>query len=79
MQSELVYPLVMDGVHDLGGVAGFGAIEVEADEQTFHEAWEATAFRINIASKGVRVTPSPTRARTTQPRTDPLDPRGAKP
>lgn len=40
----------MDGIHDLGGMAGFGAIEVEQDEPTFHEDWEALAFRINVAS-----------------------------
>lgn len=40
----------MDGIHDLGGMAGFGPIEVELDEPTFHEAWEATAFRLNVAS-----------------------------
>ena len=38
----------MNGIHDLGGMAGFGPVEVEADEPTFHEAWEA--FRINVAS-----------------------------
>ena len=40
----------MDGIHDLGGVEGFGAVEVERDEPTFHETWEATAFRLNVAS-----------------------------
>ncbi len=43
----------MDGIHDLGGMAGFGAIDVEVDEPTFHEPWEATAFRINVASIGL--------------------------
>lgn len=43
----------MDGIYDLGGKAGFGRIGVEVDEPTFHEAWEATAFRINVASIGV--------------------------
>lgn len=42
----------MDGIYDLGGMAGFGAVEVEADEPTFHEPWEATAFRLNLASVG---------------------------
>ena len=42
----------MDGIHDLGGMAGFGAIEVERDEPTFHEAWEAIAFRLNLFSIG---------------------------
>lgn len=43
----------MDGLYDLGGVTGFGVVEVEADEPTFHEAWEATAFRINVASVAI--------------------------
>ena len=43
----------MDAIYDLGGVVGFGAIEVEANEPTFHEAWEALAFRINLSSIGV--------------------------
>lgn len=30
----------MDGIHDLGGVDGFGAIYVERDEPVFHEDWE---------------------------------------
>ena len=42
----------MDGIYDLGGVAGFGAIEVESNEPTFHEDWEALAFRINVAAIG---------------------------
>ncbi len=43
----------MDGIHDLGGMAGFGAIDVEADEPTFHEGWESKAFRLNIAAIGL--------------------------
>ena len=31
----------MDGIHDLGGREGFGAIEVNETEEQFHEAWEA--------------------------------------
>ena len=43
----------MDGIYDLGGMVGFGPIEIEADEPTFHEPWEATAFRLNVASIGL--------------------------
>jgi nitrile hydratase beta subunit len=39
----------MDGVHDLGGIAGFGPVEREADEPVFHEDWERDVFRINGA------------------------------
>ena len=31
----------MDGVHDVGGMHGFGPVEREADEPTFHARWEA--------------------------------------
>jgi nitrile hydratase subunit beta len=40
----------MDGVHDLGGLDGFGAVEVEQDEPVFHEDWERRAFRLNLAT-----------------------------
>jgi len=34
----------MDGIHDLGGMEGFGPIEREADEPVFHHDWERRAF-----------------------------------
>lgn len=34
----------MDGVHDLGGMQGFGPVEVEADEPVFHQDWEGRVF-----------------------------------
>ena len=37
----------MDGIHDLGGMSGFGAVEVERGEPVFHERWEARAFALN--------------------------------
>lgn len=40
----------MDGVHDLGGVAGFGPVEIEDDEPVFHEDWERRVFRLNFAA-----------------------------
>ncbi len=30
----------MNGVHDMGGMDGFGNVEPEANEPMFHEAWE---------------------------------------
>jgi nitrile hydratase beta subunit len=48
----------MDGVHDLGGVAGFGPVEVETDEPTFHEDWERQVFRINAAAGRAGIVPS---------------------
>jgi len=38
----------MDGIHDLGGMDGFGVVEVEAGEPVFHEPWEALAFGLNV-------------------------------
>jgi nitrile hydratase beta subunit len=37
----------MDGIHDLGGMAGFGEIEVEPNEPVFHHPWEALAYALN--------------------------------
>lgn len=36
----------MNGIHDLGGMAGFGAVVVERDEPTFHEPWEALGYAL---------------------------------
>ena len=30
----------MDGIHDMGGMDGFGKVEAEPNEPTFHEKWE---------------------------------------
>src|SRR5215470_7820530 len=34
----------MDGVHDLGGMHGFGRVEREQDEPVFHADWEAAVL-----------------------------------
>jgi nitrile hydratase subunit beta len=39
----------MNGVHDMGGMHGFGAIEREADEPVFHYRWEARTFALRQA------------------------------
>ena len=39
----------VDGIHDLGGLEGFGRVEVERDEPVFHEDWERRVFRLNTA------------------------------
>ncbi len=36
----------MNGVHDLGGMHGFGPVAAEANEPPFHEAWEGRAAGI---------------------------------
>ena len=34
----------MNGVHDMGGMDGFGKVEVEPNEPPFHERWEGRVF-----------------------------------
>lgn len=40
----------MDGAHDLGGMHGFGALDVETDEPVFHHPWEGRTFGLMIAT-----------------------------
>jgi nitrile hydratase beta subunit len=39
----------MNGVHDMGGMHGFGPVEREAHEPVFHHPWEAAVYAINRA------------------------------
>ena len=39
----------MNGIHDLGGLAGFGPVEIELDEPVFHHPWERVVFGISSA------------------------------
>lgn len=40
----------MNGVHDMGGTAGLGAVAPEPDEPVFHHDWEARTLAMNLAS-----------------------------
>jgi nitrile hydratase len=40
----------VDGVHDLGGMQGFGPVEVETDEPVFQADWERRAYRLTMAA-----------------------------
>jgi len=42
----------MDGIHDLGGMHGFGPVEREENEPPFHGRWEATVVAIMRATRG---------------------------
>ena len=42
----------MDGIHDLGGKYGFGAIVCEDNEPVFHDRWEAKVFAMMRAAGG---------------------------
>ncbi|MFM8766403.1 MAG: nitrile hydratase subunit beta, partial [Rubrivivax sp.] len=39
----------MNGVHDMGGLHGFGPVHLEADEPLFHAAWESRALGLTLA------------------------------
>ena len=39
----------MNGVHDLGGMHGFGPVAIERDEPVFHEQWERRVFAMLVA------------------------------
>jgi nitrile hydratase subunit beta len=39
----------MDGIHDMGGMHGFGKVEPEPDEPVFHAAWEGRCLALNRA------------------------------
>lgn len=39
----------MNGVHDMGGMQGFGAIPIEDSEPVFHADWERRVFGLDLA------------------------------
>ena len=40
----------MDGVHDMGGMDGFGKVEPEPNEPVFHHRWEGRVLAMSRAS-----------------------------
>src|SRR6266851_4007105 len=47
----------MNGVHDLGGMDGFGPVHRERDEPVFHEPWEGRVFGMTMLGAGVPPSP----------------------
>ena len=41
----------MDGIHDLGGKEGFGAVDVGETEEPFHAPWEGRAWAITQSTR----------------------------
>src|SRR6266436_3927038 len=39
--------LAVNGVHDMGGMHGFGKVEPESDEPVFHASWEGRVLAMN--------------------------------
>ena len=60
----------MDGIHDMGGMHGFGAVGPEADEPVFHEPWEGRVVGLTLASIGAQLVPPG----SSRPRIEGLDP-----
>ncbi|MPR11925.1 nitrile hydratase subunit beta [Microvirga tunisiensis] len=44
----------MNGAQDLGGMMGFGPIQIEQDEPWFHAEWERRAFGLTLAMDATR-------------------------
>jgi len=42
----------MNGVHDMGGMQGYGPVQREVNEPIFHEAWERQAMGLTVLMGG---------------------------
>ncbi|HKA09741.1 MAG TPA: nitrile hydratase subunit beta, partial [Candidatus Dormibacteraeota bacterium] len=42
----------MNGVHDMGGMHGFGPVPIEADEPAFHASWEGRVLAMQLRTRG---------------------------
>jgi nitrile hydratase subunit beta len=61
----------MDGIHDLGGMHGFGPVRVERDEPVFHARWEGRVLALTGATGG-SFTPNVDKFRHAIERLDPV-------
>ena len=39
----------MNGAHDMGGMDGFGPVEIEKNEPLFHAEWERRAMALTVS------------------------------
>lgn len=62
----------MNGIHDLGGMHGFGPVEREANEPVFHAEWERRCFALTLAM-GAHGAWNIDMSRYARERTQPLD------
>ena len=44
--------MAVGGVHDMGGVRGYGAVEPEENEPVFHDEWEGRVFGLVVSIRG---------------------------
>lgn len=42
----------MDGIHDVGGMDGFGPVDTTEHEDTFHHSWEGITYATFVAGMG---------------------------
>jgi nitrile hydratase len=61
----------VDGIHDLGGMQGFGPVEVERGEPVFHEPWERRVFAMTAMATLQGVVGNTSRFRHAVERMDP--------
>jgi nitrile hydratase len=62
----------MDGIHDLGGMHGFGAVVAPGGEAPYHERWEARVFALHLLVELERLGARPG-GRATREQMDPVD------
>lgn len=43
----------MNGIHDMGGMDGFGPVDIEKDAPVFHADWERRVFALSLATGGL--------------------------
>lgn len=63
----------MDGIHDLGGMHGFGPGQREEDEPAFHGRWQAAVFAMEMAASRAGATGNADRFRHAVERIDPMN------
>lgn len=42
----------MNGIHDMGGMHGFGRVPIEQDEPVFHAPWEGRVLAMQVRTRG---------------------------
>ena len=42
----------MNGIHDMGGMDGFGSVQPEENEPVFHEPWEGRVYALAVGGLG---------------------------
>ena len=70
MKERVLSSAGMDGIHDLGGMHGFGAVVTPGGDAPYHERWEARAFALYVLA-GMEGLTGPPGGRATRERMPP--------